>query len=731
MPPERVRQVRVLFEAALETRPEERSAWLRQTCGGDNDLYDEVEALLEADRIADQGLTLTPRVIATLSNIPARLPSFEGRRVGHYDVIREIGRGGTGAVYLARRADNVFSKQVAFKILRPEHLNPELLRRFHQEREIVASLDHPNIARLLDGGMTDEGLPYSVMEYVDGRPLDVHCDERRLGIRARVELIRIVCTAVQYAHQHLIVHRDLKPSNILVTADGCVKLLDFGIAKLLGGDIEDTFSRGTLATVPYASPEQIKGERITTSCDVYSLGVIAYELLTGRRPYTTHGMPLHRLAQTICEHTPVRPSEIVLQPTDESTVSDRSAELGPEQLSDLRGDTPPKLARRLSGELDNIVMTALRKEPERRYGSVEHLGEDCRRCLSGLPVLAQPDTVFYRARKFVHRHLVGVAAASMILLTMLAAVTVTIWQAGIARAERARAEHQASEAEGFRARAEREAQFAREQLRIVEQRTLEAEAGRREAALERGRAERRARDVQRIAASLLAVNANLPEIPGGREEVKRAATEVEKILLTLGLEGFSAPSLAKGAASLRQRYEDLEARVRRTSPAGWTFNERSPDYEGGIDEQQSGRGSVAYIKSKVPNARESSAMFQFIDAEPYRRQRVRVAAVLKSSGVQEAAGIFADVQKEGGEWLLDDGNGPFTTLRQLTLSGTNDWRRQEFVFDVPSDGESIVLGFALKGNGVVWADDFSFEVVTNVPKTRVDKPNNLDFEELN
>ena len=269
MAPERLRQVRDLFEAALATPLEERSTWLREVCGRDDQLCEEVEDLLRADGLAEQGFTLTPRVLSTLWSIPAGLPSFAGRRLGQYDLIREIGRGGTGAVYLARRADNVFSKHVAFKILRPEHGDAELLRRFHQEREIVARLDHPNIARLLDGGTTEEGLPYSVMEYVDGQPLDIYCDERRLSIPDRVELIRTVCNAVQFAHQNLVVHRDLKPSNILVTFDGCAKLLDFGIAKLLGADIEDTFSRATLATVPYASPEQIKGERITTTCDVY------------------------------------------------------------------------------------------------------------------------------------------------------------------------------------------------------------------------------------------------------------------------------------------------------------------------------------------------------------------------------------------------------------------------------------------------------------------------------
>src|SRR6266850_5488256 len=348
VPDERFREVRDLFEAALEQRPENPLAWLREVYGGDRELYTQVEDLLLADRLADQGFTLTPRVLSSLSSATATFPSLEGRRVGEYDLIREIGRGGTGAVYLAGRADNVFSKRVAFKVLRPEQNDADLLRRFHQEREIVSRLDHPNIARLLDGGTTDEGLPYFVMEYVDGQPLDIYCDERRLDIPARLELVRTVCGVVQYAHQNLVVHRDLKPSNILVTSDGHVKLLDFGIAKLLGAGSEDTFSSATvsarLLTLAYASPEQIKGERISTSSDVYSLGVILYELLTGRRPYATNGLPLHHLAQTICEQGPAPPSEVVLRAIEDGSISATSVETTLEQLGAVRGATPAKLA---------------------------------------------------------------------------------------------------------------------------------------------------------------------------------------------------------------------------------------------------------------------------------------------------------------------------------------------------------------------------------------------------
>ena len=747
LPYERFRNVRDLFEAALENRPDDPLLWLRDVCGSGHELFAEVEDLLLADRLAEQGVALTPRVLTSLSNVAASFPSFEGRRVGQYDLICEIGRGGIGAVYLARRADNVFSKQVAIKVLRPERRDPELLRRFHQEREIVARLDHPNIARLLDGGTTDDGLPFFVMEHVAGQSLDVYCDTRRLGIRPRLELFRAVCRTVQYAHQHLVVHRDLKPSNILVTADGDVKLLDFGIAKLLGADTDDTLSSAGLSarvlTLTYASPEQVRGERITTASDVYSLGVVLYELLTGRRPYAASGLALHRVAHAICEQRPLPPSEAVLQPIEEGSIGAPAPDVTPDQIAAAHGGTPAKLAHRLSGELDNIVMMALRKEPNRRYESVEQLGEDLRRYLSGLPVAAHTDTFVYRARKFISRHRVGVAGAAIVLVSMAAAVTATNWQARVARDERTRAERQAAvatfqseraerqtrEAELYRGRAEREAAFAREQLRLVELRTREADAQRREAVVERERAERRARDVQAIAAALLDVNANVPEIPSGIEAGRRAATDVERILLGLSAEGFADPSLAREVAAVQglvRKYEALEAGVMRATPAGWVFHgEHRDDYESGVDRRNSVAGVGAYIKSRHASARGSAALFQVIDAEPHRGRRLRVSVMLRSTAVEDAAGILVDVGN-------DDGILMFDTRRHLALRGTNDWSRHAFVFDVPGNGTGITIGFALRGSGAVWADDFAFEVVdSSVPVTAVlpERAANLSFEE--
>jgi eukaryotic-like serine/threonine-protein kinase len=437
--PERYQEIRALLETALGVAPSRRAEWLQEACKGDSELYKHVEDLLYVDRLA--GETNNPlQFFPPIQNMP-ELPSMEGKRIDNYQVIREIGRGGMGIVYLARRADDLFSKQVVLKILRPESRGPELDLRFRREREIIARLEHPNIARLLDGGATDEGLPYSVMEYVEGRPIDVYCDKNRLNITERLKIFQSVCAAVQYAHQNLVVHRDLKPSNILVTNDGAVKLLDFGIAKLIGGDLQQTLtnlSLGVQAMTPaYASPEQTTGQPINTSSDVCSLGVILYELATGRRPYRTTSRLLHEVIQAICEQVPPRPSDIVLQPVEDSDKLDQAAISSAEQLSEFREGKPAKLQRRLAGELDNIILMALRKEPKRRYSSVEQLSGDISRHLSGLPILAQKDTIRYRVGKFVKRHRFGVSSVALVAILMCLAVVGTNWQARLARQERA------------------------------------------------------------------------------------------------------------------------------------------------------------------------------------------------------------------------------------------------------------------------------------------------------
>jgi serine/threonine protein kinase len=399
----------------------------------------EIERLLIAhERTA--GFIQTPIFeIAPFESEEHSIPRMEGRRIGAYQVLREIGRGGMGAVYLCSRADDVFHKQVAIKIVRPSVRSAALLRRFRREREILASLDHPNIARLLDGGSTEEGLPYFVMEYVDGVRIDSWCNQKKLNVTERLKLFRYVCAAVQYAHQHLVVHLDLKPSNILVKSDGTVRLLDFGIARLLQPEREEgapfRTSTSTLQcmTPEYASPEQIKGMPISTTSDVYSLGVVLYGLLTGHQPYRMNSRILHEIVRVICEEDPAQPSTIVTE-VEEVAVAEGSdaTRLTPEIVSAVREGSPARLKRRLEGDLDNIVLKALQKEPVRRYDSVEQFNDDLGRHLDGLPVRARRDTFIYRMMKFVRRNQAGVAAAVFAAVMLATSIFALLWQERLA-----------------------------------------------------------------------------------------------------------------------------------------------------------------------------------------------------------------------------------------------------------------------------------------------------------
>jgi serine/threonine protein kinase/tetratricopeptide (TPR) repeat protein len=419
---ERWQQAKAIVADALEQdSAKDRAALIAVRCGGDVELLREVESLVEqptgsVESFAQNAAELLQRNMSILR---------PGLRIGAYAIVRELGRGGMGAVYLAQRADGQFEKQVAIKVLKRGTDTDEVLRRFRGEREILARLDHPNIARLVDAGTTDEGLPYFVMDYVDGKPITKYSDEHQLPITRRLDLFRVVCSAVSYAHQNLVIHRDIKPNNVLVTDDGEVRLLDFGIAKLLqeaGADQPNvTVTMLRVMTPEYASPEQVKGEPVTTVSDVYSLGVFLYELLTGNRPYNLKRRTPEEITHAICEQEPERPSTSITRSKGEV-------------------HAPEKLRRSLSGDLDNIVLKALRKDPRRRYLSVDQLSEDIRRHLKGLPVRARKDTPAYRASKFVHRHKLGVAAAAFVALALIAGSITTAWQAHEARLEKAKAE---------------------------------------------------------------------------------------------------------------------------------------------------------------------------------------------------------------------------------------------------------------------------------------------------
>ncbi len=427
----RWQRLEALCAAALDRPPGERPAYLDQACGDDRELRREAAALLAA---ADEDPGFLERPLVDWRPLgervgPADAPLPEA--IGPYRVIRLLGRGGMGEVYLAERTADGVTRSVALKVIRRGMVTDEVLERFRLERRILASLDHPNIARLLDAGATDDGRPYFVMESVEGRPIDEYCDAHQLTVSERLSLFQVICGAVQHAHQALVVHRDLKPRNILVTAGGVPKLLDFGIGKVLTGSESlgpglETRTEIRLLTPEYAAPEQVAGQPVTTATDVYGLGILLYELLTGRHPYLFGGESLAAIEHAVRETLPPRPSTAV------------TGGPAPGEASRRRRTDSPHLRRRLQGDLDNIVLKALRKEPDRRYGSAAALAEDIQRHHDGLPVRARPDTWGYRSRKFVRRNAAWVAAAVIAFLGLTSTTAVTLVQSRRVAEESAR-----------------------------------------------------------------------------------------------------------------------------------------------------------------------------------------------------------------------------------------------------------------------------------------------------
>jgi serine/threonine protein kinase len=418
MTDERWRQIERLFIQAVECPESERQSFVDRECRGDDDLRRELESLLTFDNPDRRVMTIPALSDITCSDDDGS--DMAGRRVGAYRLVRLIGHGGMGSVYLGVRDDDQYEKQVAIKLLKRGMDTDFMLGRFRQERQILAYLEHPFIARLLDGGATGDGLPYFVMECVDGVSITKYCDERNLPVRERLGLFRLVCEAVQHAHQNLVVHRDIKPSNILVTKEGVPKLLDFGIAKLINPALSTgaTLTRleHRMLTPDYASPEQVKGLPISIAGDIYSLGAVLYELLTGERPHRFISSSPGDIQRAICEVDPPKPS------------------LAAAQNSKLSSSARKLLRRQLSGDLDNIVLTAMRKEPQRRYSSAAELSDDIRRHMQALPIVAQEDRWIYRAGKFIRRHRLGVLAAVLVLATLITGIVMTTLQAR--RAER-------------------------------------------------------------------------------------------------------------------------------------------------------------------------------------------------------------------------------------------------------------------------------------------------------
>jgi serine/threonine protein kinase len=426
MTPEELSQIRGIYEQALPMSPSARDAFIRGACQGREDLRSEVERLLRAHENVPTWMD-RPIWEAAGPFGPPPVPKLEGHNIGGYTLIREIGRGGMGVVYLAERSDETFHRRAAVKLL-PASGSDVIIARFQQERRILASLDHPHIAKLLDAGATEEGWPYFVMEFVEGQPIDRWCDERKLNISQRIELFRSVIAAVEYAHRHLVVHRDLKPGNIFVTGDGVVKLLDFGIAKVISGPAgeAEALTLAGMMTLGYASPEQVNGSAITTQSDVYSLGVVLYELLTGHKPYHLASAAAHEISRVIAEVEPARPSDVVTR-SDRTSARDRM-EITPEQLSATREGDPNRLRKRLAGDLDAIVMMALRKEPERRYGSVASLADDLQRHLEQRSIRAREASLWERFGRFRRRNFEGFAVGGVIVLLIFFGVASVVVQ---------------------------------------------------------------------------------------------------------------------------------------------------------------------------------------------------------------------------------------------------------------------------------------------------------------
>jgi eukaryotic-like serine/threonine-protein kinase len=442
MNPNRWHQVNELFHAALGVNEEKREVYLAEVCRGDAGLRQEVETLI-AGHVSAEGSMQTASLREAVQKLFEEDETLTvGQDFGPYRVIREIGRGGMGRVFLAERADEEFHKRVAIKLIKRGMDTDSVIRHFRNEREILASLEHPNIARLFDGGTSPDGLPYFVMEYIEGQPIDFFCKEHNYSVSERLQLFRKVCAAVSYAHQHLVIHRDVKPSNILVTAEAEPKLVDFGIARLLqtGPDAGTATMTGfQLMTPEYASPEHVLGQPASTLTDVYSLGIVLYRLLTGASPYEFRDRSPQQIAAAICQLEPKKPSAAVVRLASGDKLTGEPGGAVQEDNEWIR--------KRLRGDLDTIVLTAIRKEPQRRYQSVEQFSEDIRRHLESLPVLARGDSIGYKLAKFTIRYRTAVVAGSLALLAMLTGIITTTFEAHRARVQAQLAQEAQAKAE--------------------------------------------------------------------------------------------------------------------------------------------------------------------------------------------------------------------------------------------------------------------------------------------
>ena len=551
--PDEWQQVKDLLVAAVNLPAKDRPAYVASVCQGNDGLRAELESLIAAHEVAEEGrfeqlgLDLAPGK----HSAPPGGGTLVGKHVGAYRIEAEIGHGGMGKVYRASRADERFSKEVAVKVLDQGMLSERGLELFRHERKILANLEHPNIARLLDAGESEDGAPYFVMEYVDGKSIDVYCNARRLTIEQRLTLFLRVCSAVHYAHQNLVIHRDIKPANILVTNSGDPKLLDFGIAKVTESDepsVTVTATALRALTPAYASPEQLLGRPLTIATDIYSLGLVLYELLAGRYPYGPYTSAID-LQRAILERDPQRPSVAILRaamPREEKCAT-------AVEISEARQLTPQKLCGALRGDLESIILKALRKEPNARYASVERLAEDIERYLQRRPVRARQGTLTYRARKFVRRHRAAVITAGVACVLLVGGVAAIV----------------------------REAQIAR---------------------LQQARAERRFNDVRKLANSLIfKVHDSIRKLPGSTGARKLIIGQAQEYLDDLAKESASDPSLQRELADAYERLGQV---------LGDRYDANIGDTVGALKNYKKSvelREAVARLEPKVPDRRRELA----------------------------------------------------------------------------------------------------------------------------
>ncbi len=519
--------LRALFEQAIELPPIDRARFLREVQFKSPLVYQQLRSLLIAHEGPSAFFEQDGGLWAQLAPVV-----LIGRRFGAYRIEEEIGRGGMGAVYRATRADEAFHKTVAVKIVSGGiALSETALDAFRRERQILAQLEHPHIARLLDGGSTEDGLLYLIMEFVAGQPLDVHVQQRNPGLEGILRLFIDVCSAVSFAHRNLVVHRDLKPSNIMVTAEGDVKLLDFGIAKVLTPDRAATATVAVRLTPEFASPEQIRGESISTASDVYSLGVLLFHVLTGgARPYRATSDAVPDVLQAVLDSQTPKPSSVA----------------------------QPGWARKLSGDLDTIVLKAMAKEPGRRYASVDQLREDLERYLTGRPILAQADDWAYKAGKFIKRNRLAVGAVALFAVTVAAGVIGTVLQGRVAQEQRAAAvvARRVAEEEKQAAEGQRQLAVAAERRADIQRQLAERRAG--EAVEERARAEQRYQSVRSLATAVLFdVNETLRDVPGSAPARRQAVLAALKHLEALSQKSADDPALTEDLAGAYEQAGDI------------------------------------------------------------------------------------------------------------------------------------------------------------------------------